>query len=115
MSFRLTPINKFHMEEWLQRSGFKNFELDFWSTLSSITKGTSFDHMVSYLTELGYTGGANDQLRTFLQDQATVGTTYDNANQMFQGTYATGTSGTKILAEDGSELLAEDGTTLLTE
>ena len=103
------------MEEWLQRSGFKNFELDFWSTLSSISDGTSFDHMASYLTELGYTGGADDQLRTFLQDQASVGSTFDNANQMFQGAYATGTSGTDILAEDGSALLNEDGTTLITE
>lgn len=78
-------------DRWVKRSGFRN-ELDFWSGLSGLNKGTLTDHMVKYLSSLGYRGTPDDMLSTFLSDQVGligghVGTLYDKADRFYNGVY----------------------------
>lgn len=76
--FTLTFPSKF--KEYLTANGFVD-ELDFWKSLSGLSSGTCHDHMVEYLTTLGYTGTAADKFRAFLRDQSQFeGTTFDMLN-----------------------------------
>jgi hypothetical protein len=115
--FYLHQLDNYAFEQWVKRSGFDD-ELDFWSSLSGLSSGTVYDHMDEYLGYLGYTGDTGDKLRTFIIDQVgNIGTTFDNANEMFLGSYSTAEyeSGVNILTEDGDFLVTEDGDTLVTE
>lgn len=80
-------------KSWVNRTGYRD-ELDFWSGLSGLSQGTLTDHMVKYLSSLGYHGTPDDMLSTFLSDQVGLigghaGTLYDKADRFYNGTYAT--------------------------
>lgn len=75
---------------FLSRSGYLN-EHDFWSSLSGLSKGTTFDHMREYLTNEGYTGSPHDQFRQFLHAQTSLGGALrDMAREFYQGTFSVG-------------------------
>lgn len=117
MSLYLHKLDNFASQEWFQRSGFED-ELDFWSSLSGLSEGSMYDHIVYYLTSLGYTGDEGDKIRTFIMDQVGyIGTTFDNANEMFLGLYSPTVtpSGAYIQTEDGLNITTESGDSLITE
>ena len=96
---------------WVQRSGYRD-ELEFWDSLSTLQRGTVVDHMINYLTSLGYPGTPNDQLKRFLIDQVGKnGTLFDLANEFFDGTFSIGT----FTTEAGDILTTENGINLTTE
>lgn len=90
-SNRLNRLDEKDFYAWVKRSGYAN-ELDFWSGLSGLSKGTLVDHMTTYLRSLGYTGSPDVQFRQFLKDQVGLisgreGTLYDMASEFYEGTY----------------------------
>ena len=92
---------------FLQRSGYTD-EYDFWSSLSGLSKGTTTDHMIAYLTAEGYTGSPFDMFRQWLEEQqGNIGTVMDMAHPFFQGTFTTGTF--NVLDDDGNVVRDDDG------
>lgn len=115
---RLRPQYPSKFLTWVKRSGFTD-EFDFWSSLSGLSSGSMIDHMVSYLTSLGYSGTPGDQFRRFLKDQVGLvsgfeGTTFDMANEFFDGTFSVGATD-HILTEGGDTLTTEGGDALIQE
>ena len=98
--------------DWVFRSGYKN-EFDFWSSLSSINNGTTYDHMVNYLSSLGYSGSPHDMFRKFLEGQVgNLGTIYDMATVFYEGTWGAGAGGgggDSIVDADGNIIVDADG------
>lgn len=95
---------------WVKRSGFKD-EMDFWSSLSGMSRGTVVDHMVRYLSSLGYGGTPNDQFRRFLKDQVGLigtsgqlgeGSTFDMANEFFDLTWVASIASTPVVPKNFS-------------
>lgn len=119
-TFRLTRLDTSDFFLWVRRSGFRD-EMDLWSGLSGLTRGTVVDHMVKYLSSLGYSGQPDDQFRQFLKDQVGLisgkeGTLFDMANKLYQGTFSQGGGTTnRILTEGGDTLTTEAGDALRTE
>lgn len=107
---RLKRISPSKFNAWVKRSGFTD-EMNFWSSLSGLSRGTVVDHMTTYLSSLGYSGTPSDQFRKFLRDQTgLLGTTFDMGNQFFDGTFSvTPGEDSFILSEDGTYILGEDG------
>lgn len=115
---RLKILDTYDFFQWVKRSGYTD-EMDFWSSLSGIPTGTVVDHMVEYLSSLGYGGTPNDQLAQFLKDQVGLvggyeGTLYDMANELFDGTFSVSTD-EFLLGEDGGFILGEDGGKIILE
>lgn len=101
---------------FLSRSGYLD-EYDFWSSLSTIDRGTTFDHMRDYLTSEGYTGSPHDQFRQFLEVQVgNTGTVQDMAHTWYLGTFSPGGDVSDgFITEGGDPLTTESGDQLFTE
>ena len=107
-TFGLERYDTKDFNEWITRSGFID-EYDFWSSLSGLGVGTTVDHMVSYLTSLGYVGSPHDQFRLFLEGQmGNIGSVYDIATKFYEGTWSPGAGDTFEFA-DGSNFNFADG------
>ena len=119
---RLTRLDTGDFYRWVNRVGYRN-ELEFWQSLSGLSRGTIFDHMDSYLTSLGYTGHPDDKVRQFLIDQiaaqsgslANLGTLFDWANCLWDMDFSSGAVSSTRTLEDDQERTLEDGTTRTTE
>lgn len=86
---------------------------DFWSSLSNISEGTTFDHMVDYLTSEGYTGSPHDKLRQFLEAQVgQIGSVYDMATVFYQDIFSVGTF--QIRDDDGN-IVTDDDSNIVTD
>lgn len=107
---RLRPIYPSKFRTWVQRAGYKT-ELEFWSSLSGISKGTVVDHMVSYLTSQGYRGTPDDQFASFLRAQTSMnGTIFDMGNQFFDGTFSVVAG---IVDDSGNIIRDDDGNVVI--
>ena len=110
----LKRYDKKDLQGFLERSGYTD-EHDFWSSLSGLSKGTTFDHMRKYLTDQGYSGTPHDQFRKFVEAQVGgLGTVYDMVTVWYEGQFGSEVS-TGLETEAGDPLQAEDGSQLFTE
>lgn len=113
---RLAIVDTADFYRWVKNQGYSN-EFEFWQSLSGLTSGTIVDHMVRYLSSLGYHGTPNTQFAQFLKDQVGLvggreGTIYDMANELFPGptgSYGGGSGEGAILDGEGNAILDSSG------
>lgn len=110
---RLTIQDKYNFHRWVNSLGYMN-EYEFWQALSGLSRGSVVDHMVKYLSSLGYSGSPNTQFLRFLKDQVGLvngqeGTIYDMANELFHNA---GQIGNFLQTSDGEILQTSDGESL---
>lgn len=104
---RLTVLDTSDFYDWVTRSGYRD-EHEFWQSLSGLADGSTVDHMIEYLSSLGYAGTPGDMACQFLRDQTGLtGSLYDMASQFYQGVWSTGTH--NILDDDGNVVKDDDG------
>jgi hypothetical protein len=110
---KIRPIFPSKFDKWLKANGFTT-EINFWSSLSGLAQGTVHDHMLKYITSLGYLGTPRDKLRQFVRDQAAYqkDSWFDAVNKMLDGTFnASLTPADARMTEDGQIRISEDGQT----
>lgn len=102
------------IRSWLSVKGFNgsfhNALLQYFSSISTLSNGTLYDHINESLSILGYTGTLRDKLAAFFIDKTGISDRRDAERNFFSSNT---NSFNGLLNEDGRQLLNEDGSSLL--